>query len=154
MKTFKVGIITAVIALFSSEAMARPGITLSCQTLNFDTQVPQTAFHPGDKVLIVVTYSFPTGAAGVRPGEAITLTANATASFAGIQLPFTLNPVIGRGPNTDPTTGTALFVSGSSQRAVLKISRRIPVGTMATVFLTASAPGLAAGRCSAQVTVF
>ena len=154
MKTFKIGILMAVIALFSAEAIARPGITLSCQTLNFDTLVPQTAFHPGDKVLVIVAYSFPTNAAGIHPGEDISLSATATATFPGIPFPFTLNPVISHLPNTNPKTGSELFVSGGSQRIVFKISGHVPVGSAVTVSLTASAPGVATGRCSTQISVF
>jgi hypothetical protein len=154
MKTFKIGMIMAATALFSAQAMARPGIVVSCRTYNFDTQQPQTAFHPGDKVVVVVTYSFPTGPAGIHAGEGITLSVNATATFAGIQLPFTINPAVSHLPNTNPKTGTELFVSGQSQQAVFKISHQMPVGTTLTVFLTASAAGVGSGRCSTQLTVF
>jgi hypothetical protein len=148
MKTFKISMIMAIVALFSTQAMAVSNIVLSCKTYNFATNQLQTFFHPGDKVLVVVTYSFPTGAFGIYPGKNINLSVNATATFWGFSFPFTLNPVISTLPNLNPKTGGALFVSGGNQRAIFKISNHIPIGTRLTVFLTASAPGVAPGLCS------
>lgn len=145
----------AVVALSCSQALARttPKITLSCTTYNFDTNLPQTAFHPGDRVLVVVTYSFPTGSGGITSGPDIALTGNATATFPGFTFPFTLNPAIGKFQNKNPKTGTQLLLSGDPQTAVFRVSRHIPVGATLTISLTASAPSLLSGTSSVQIRV-
>lgn len=153
MKTLKISILMAMLALFSTQAKAVSNIVLTCKTYNFATNQLQTAFHPGDKVKVVVTYSFPTGTFGINAGKDINLSVNATATFPGFSFPFTLNPVISTLPNSNPKGGGALFVSGGNQTAVFKISSHLPVGSKLTVFLTASAPGVAPGQCSATITV-
>jgi hypothetical protein len=153
MKTLKIAMITAMVALFCARAMAVSNIVLSCTTYNFATNLPQTSFHPGDKVLVLVSYSFPTGTFGINPGKHINLSLNATATFPGFTFPFSLNPVISTLPNSNPKVGGALFTSGGSQTAIFKISKHIPVGSRLTIFLTASAAGVAPGSCSATINV-
>ena len=154
MRTFKNTVmVLAGVALCCSQAIARttPKITISCTTYNFDTNLPQTAFHPGDKVLVVVTCSFPNGT--ITSSTNIALSGNATAAFPGFTFPFTLNPVIGKFQNKNPKTGTQLFLTGDQRTTVFKISSHIPIGTTLSIFLTASAPGLLSGTTGVQIRV-
>jgi hypothetical protein len=147
MKIIKISLIMAVVASFYTTAFAAPRIFVSCKTFDFFTNQQQTYFHPGDKVLVVVRYSF-----SGQVASSVTLSTNATLKLGGISMPFTLNPSVVQGPNASPEGGPLLNTSGT-QSVIFRIPKHTPSGSAVAVFLTVSAPGFDSGQCNTTIHI-
>ena len=147
MNPIKISIIIAIIGLVQVHTgAAAAAFTIDCQTLNPINYQPQTSFHPGDKVLISVTTNFPDARAA---HQKVTLNVQASATIAGIPIPFALNAE-STGPNTQPS-GMALFQSGT-ERTVITIPKKAPHASL-TLTVQASIQHVGKTTCSSNITI-
>jgi hypothetical protein len=145
MKPTKISMIMAIIGLVQAAPLAN-ALTISCQTLNQATHLPQTAFHPGDKVLLEVTPGF---SEALMVHQQVLLTTHATATIGGVTMPFTLSA-----SSIDPgtrATGGPLFQNGTEKLA-FKIPKRLPAGSI-TITIRVSIQNVGMASCSNTITV-
>ena len=137
MKISKVIIGTAIFIGTHFTAAASP-FTITCRTYSATTGQLQSAFFPGDRVMVVVTPTFNDASAYKKP---ITLTVNAQAAVAGVSIPYTISNS-GSLQNSNPASlrSPALFASGQQVRT-FKIPRLLPPSTLTVSALAGSAPG-------------
>jgi hypothetical protein len=145
MKPTRVIVIMVIIGLVQTAPLAN-ALTISCQTLNAGTHLPQIAFNPGDKVLLEVTPGFPET---LTVHQQILLTTHATATIAGFTMPFTLS-ASSIDPGTRPTGGP-LFQHGT-EKLVFRIPKKCPPGSI-TVTIRVSIQNVGTASCSGTITI-
>jgi hypothetical protein len=148
-KLIKFTVIAVVSALIHTGAMAAPKFTITTQTFNANTNQPQTAFHPGDKVLVAVTTTFPDEEAVHKQ---VTLSISAKATIAGISIPYKLSNANSL-PNANPAEAgaPALFQSGTETR-VFTIPPQLPNASL-SLQATATIKSVGTARSTAKITV-
>lgn len=107
--------LAAILLVISQGTLPAAGLGLTCQTLNADTLVPQTVFHPGDRVIVSVTATFDDA---IAANQKVDITIDAKAVVSGISLPFSLTTETIE-LNKDPRTpGASLLHSGTEQKKI------------------------------------
>lgn len=152
MKHTTISMFIAALALVQPGAKAQP-FTLTLKTFNAATNQPQTAFHPGDKVLLSFKTDLPDAAAA---NKKMSLAVFATAKVAGVAIPYTISDANSL-QNTNPTLAgnPALFQSGTETR-VITIPAISPDATLKVVgdaSIRLSSDHIQHASCTAKVVI-